>query len=214
MTKTIVAVNCSPRAKWNTAQLVQAACEGAAEAGATVQYYDLYKLDAYQGCRSCFVCKTEKSRGVCPVKDGLAPVLAAIREADALVLASHNYFGRPTAGFRALFERLCFQYLTYRSDKVSCNTRSIPVLFMMTSNASEQWYGRIGYDAMIAEHTQALERFIGPVTTYMCTDTLQTDHYERYDWDIFDIPGKQARHETVFPQDLAKVRELGKALVQ
>ena len=69
--KRIVAVNASPRVKWNTAQLVREAAAGAQDAGAEVEVVDLYKLDAFTGCRSCFHCKLEKYEGTCVIKDGL-----------------------------------------------------------------------------------------------------------------------------------------------
>lgn len=212
--KKIVVVNASPRPKWNTGQLCHAVADGAKSAGAEVAFFDISKLEPYTGCRSCFICKMEKTRGVCPVKDGLAPVLQAIREADALVLGTPNYFGRPTAGFRALFERLCFQYLTYRSDIPSRNEHRIPVLLIMTSNAAPEYYPQLGYDKMIEEHARVLEAQIGPVTAYVCGDTLQTDHYEKFDWNYFDIEAKQRRHEEVFPAELEKMREMGAELAR
>ena len=204
----IVAINASPRTTWNTATLVQDAARGAEEAGAQVTYFDLYKLEPYQGCRSCFACMTEKHFDTCAIKDGLTDTLAKIREADGLILGSPNYFGRPTAGFRALYERLCFQHLTYNMSKFSSNERAIPVLFIMTSNAPEEMYAANGYDAMIEEHVRTLQSFIGPVKTFISGNTLQTDHYERFDWTMFDIAAKQARHDEVFPQELTAVREL------
>ena len=124
--KKVVAINASPRTTWNTAQLVRAAAQGATEAGAEVDVVDLYKLEPFMGCRSCFACMTKGHFGSCAIKDGLAETLAEIREADGLVLGSPNYFGRPTAGFRALYERLCFQHLTYDLKQFSSNERSIP----------------------------------------------------------------------------------------
>lgn len=211
--KKIVAINASPRAKWNTAQLVRAAAEGAADAGAEVEVIDLYSLDAFMGCRSCFACMTEKFYGTCTYKDGLSDTLAKLREADGIILGSPNYFGRPTAGFRALYERLVFQHLTYRTDKASSNTKSTPVLFIMTSNCPEEGYDQIGYTAMMQEHTSTLERFIGPVTTFVSGNTLQTNMYDKFNWTMFDIEGKKQRHEEVFPQELAQVKELGAQLV-
>lgn len=209
---TIIAVNASPRAKWNTGQLVRSAAEGAAEAGHDVEVVDLYSLEPFMGCRSCFACMTEKCFGKCVFKDGLSDTLEKMRNADGIILGSPNYFGRPTAGFRALFERLCFQYLTYNKSRFSCNDRKVPVLFIMTSNAAEEAYALAGYDAMMNEHATTLENFVGPVTKYVSGNTLQTDHYERYDWTMFDIPGKQKRHEEVFPTELAEVREIAKGL--
>ena len=212
--KKLVAINTSPRAKWNTAQLVRAAAQGAEEAGAEVEVVDLYKLEPYQGCRSCFACMTEKFYGKCVFKDGLAPVLESLRNADAIVLGSPIYFGRPTAGFRALLERLCFQYLTYQTESPSCNDRSTPVLLIWTSNAAEDFYPKVGYDHMIEEHEAILERFIGPVTNLIADNTLQTDHYERYDWTFFDVEGKQRRHEEVFPVKLEEAKAIGAKLVE
>lgn len=212
--KKIVCINTSPRVKWNTGQLVRAVADGAEEAGAEVTYFNFSKLEPYTGCRSCFLCKTDKSRGVCPVKDGLAPVLQAIREADALVIGSPNYFSRPVAGFRALIERLCFQALTYRSDKPSYNEHMIPVLFIMTSNAAEEYYPALGLDTMIEEQVKLFESFVGPTTTYICGNTLQVSDYSKYDWTYFDVADKQKRHEEVFPLELAKMREMGAELAK
>lgn len=208
MARKIVAVNASPRAKWNTGQLVREAAQGAADAGAEIEVIDLYDLEPFMGCRSCFTCMTEKSYGVCSYHDGLSDTLAKLREADGIVLGTPNYFGRPTAGFRALYERLCFQHLTYRSDGFSSNERLVPVLFIMTSNAPEEAYDQIGYTAMVQEHVGTLNNFVGPTTLFISGNTLQTDHYDKFYWNVFDVAGKQQRHEEVFPQELAAVRKL------
>ena len=80
MKKRIVAINASPRVNWNTDLLVQSAAAGAEAAGASVQYFQLYQLEKYTGCISCFGCKKEKFKGRCICRDGLTPVLDAIRE--------------------------------------------------------------------------------------------------------------------------------------
>ena len=40
----IIAINASPRRTWNTAQLVRAAADGAAENGAETEVFDLYSI--------------------------------------------------------------------------------------------------------------------------------------------------------------------------
>ncbi|MBR1834805.1 MAG: flavodoxin family protein [Bacteroidales bacterium] len=48
----------SPRKGWNTAQLLQRAMEGAADAGAETEMVNLYDRSlTYKGCMSCFACK-------------------------------------------------------------------------------------------------------------------------------------------------------------
>ena len=142
--KKIVAINCSPRSTWNTATLVREVAKGAEAQGAEVTVIDLYKLEKFTGCVSCFGCKLPQSLGKCVCRDGLTPVLEAIRNADGLIIGSPNYLGDMSAGFRALFERLIFQSLTYKTEVRSYNQKQIPVLMIMTSNASEDFYAQIG----------------------------------------------------------------------
>ena len=82
MSKKIVAVNASPRKGWNTDTIITEAAKGAESAGAVVEKFDLFKLEKYTGCISCFGCKKEKFKGHCICRDGLTPVLDAIREND------------------------------------------------------------------------------------------------------------------------------------
>ena len=211
MPKNVVAINASPRKGWNTDALVSEAARGAEEAGATVQKFDLYKLERFTGCISCFGCKREKNKGRCICKDALTPVLDAIREADALVIGSPNYLSELSASFRALYERLVFQSLTYNLENPCCNERPIPVLLIMTSNAPEGMYTGLpeGYQ-------RTLSSFVGPTDILVAGDTLQVKDYSKLDWEwtMFDPAAKRQRHEAVFPQQCQTAFEKGAALVR
>ena len=211
--KKIVAVNCSPRTVWNTATLVREAARGAEEQGAEIEVIDLYKLEKFTGCVSCFGCKLPDKLGKCICKDGLAPVLEAIRNADGLIIGSPNYLGDVTAGFRALYERLIFQSLTYKTEFRSYNQKQIPVLMIMTSNASEAFYPQIGYDEMLKRYQGTLGTFVGPTRILLSSDTLQVKDYSRYNWTMFNPEHKKQRHETVFPEDQKKAFALGAEMV-
>ena len=207
--KKIVAINCSPRSAWNTGTLVREAATGAQTQGAQAEYIDLYKLEKFTGCVSCFGCKLPDNLGKCICKDGLAPVLEAIRNADGLIIGSPNYLGDVTAGFRALYERLIFQSLTYKTEVRSYNEKQIPVLMIMTSNASEDFYAHIGYDEMLKRYQGTLGTFVGPTKLLISSDTLQVKDYSRYNWTMFDPEHKKERHEAVFPEDRKKAFALG-----
>jgi len=211
--KHIVAINASPRTNWNTARLVEAAARGAQEAGATAEIIHLYKLEPFQGCISCFGCKLPNTFGRCISKDGLSEVLNKIRNADGLILGSPNYLGNLTAGFRALYERLIFQYLTYNKERPNCNEHMIPVLLITTSNCDESLYDKVGYTTLLENYKQMLERFIGPTKIMIYGNTLQVEDYSKYDWTRFDPVEKKARHEKVFPLKLKEAHELGASLV-
>jgi len=210
--KHVIAINASPRVNWNTARLVEAAAKGAQEAGATSEIIHLYKLEPFQGCISCFGCKLPATFGQCVFKDGLAEVLAKIRKADGLILGSPNYLGNLTAGFRALYERLIFQYLTYNKERPNCNEHMIPVILITTSNCDESFYDKVGYTTMLENYKQMLERFVGPTKIMIYGNTLQVDDYSKYDWTIFDPAHKKNLHEEVLPLKLKEAYELGAEL--
>ena len=204
MAKKIIAVNAGPRKGWNTDTLINEAIKGAEESGAIVERFDLYSLEKYTGCVSCFGCKKERFKGHCIKKDALTPVLDAIREADGLIVGSPNYLSDLTAMFRAFYERLIFQNLTYNTETPCCNERYIPVLLIMTSNAPDTMY-----QGMLTNYKKTLERFIGPTEVFVAGDTLQIKDYSKTDWSwFFDGDAKQKRHETVFPKECEEVHAL------
>ena len=209
MGRKIVVVNAGPRRGWNTDTLITEAAKGAEAAGAEIVRFDLFRMEKYTGCISCFGCKKEKNKGHCIVKDGLAPVLDAVREADGLIIGSPNYLSELTASFRALYERLIFQNLTYNLESPCCNEHPVPVLLIMTSNAPDT-----AYNALLQNYKQALSAFVGPTEVFVSGNTLQLKDYGKTDWQwtMFDPEAKKKRHEEVFPQECKKAFELGAAL--
>lgn len=212
--KTIVAINASPRVEWNTGTLIREAAKGAEAEGAEIKIFDLYRLEKYTGCISCFGCKLAPNEGKCICKDGLAPVLDAIRNADGLIIGTPNYLGDVSAGFRALYERLIFQSLTYKTDPRSYSDRKIPVLFIMTSNSPKEFYAPAGYRKMLKGYQKSLEAFVGNTKLFIAGNTLQVKDYSRFDWTMFDPEAKKERHEKVFPEERKKVFALGTEIVK
>lgn len=210
--KKIIAINASPRGTWNTAQLVQAAARGAEASGAEVEYIDLYKLDNYKGCISCFGCKREKTYGICMAKDDLTPVLEAIREADGLILGSPNYLSEMTASFRALYERLVFQSLTYNLEEPNCNKHMIPVVLIMTTNCPEEAYAQVGYDVMLEKYQGTLSRFVGPTEVLACGNTLQVKDYSQFKWTMFKPEDKKKHHDETFDEYKSRAFAMGEAM--
>ena len=211
MGKRIIAVNAGPRMGWNTETLITEASDGARSAGAEVERFDLFRLERYTGCISCFGCKKEKFKGHCICRDGLTPVLDTIRDSDGLIIGSPNYLSQLTASFRALYERLIFQNLTYNLETPCCNPRPIPVLLIMTSNAPEG-----AYRELTEGYRQTLSRFVGSTEVLVSGNTLQLKDYGKTDWPwtLFDPEAKRLRHETVFPQERKKAYDLGAALAR
>jgi NAD(P)H-dependent FMN reductase len=207
----MVAINASPRKGWNTDMLIDKAIEGAESEGAEVEKFDLYKLDKFTGCRSCMACKRIGRAGTCYINDGLKPVLDAIKESDGIIMGAPNYFGDLCAEFKLFYERLVFPYLTYNAENPCCNTRKIPVLLSMTSNAPDTMYREL-----VEGYRQTLSRFVGPTSTLVCGNTLQLRDYGKTDWPwtMFDPEAKRLRHETVFPEERKKAFQMGAELAR
>ena len=179
--------------------------------GAEVEKFDLFRLEKFTGCISCFGCKKEKFMGRCICRDGLTPVLDAIREADGLIIGSPNYLSEMTSSFRALYERLILQNLTNNLDRTCCNQHPVPVLLIMTSNAPDGMYSEL-----VRNYQQGLTRFVGPTQVLVSGDTLQLKDYSKTDWPwtMFNPEAKQLRHETVFPEHCKRAFQMGAALAE
>ena len=211
MSKRIIAVNAGPRIGWNTETLISEASKGAEAAGAAVERFDLFRLERYTGCISCFGCKKERFKGHCVCRDALTPILDAIRGSDGLIIGSPVYLSELTASFRALYERLVFQNLTYNLETPCCNEHPIPVLLIMTSNAPDT-----NYLGLARNYQQILSSFVGPTEILVSGNTLQLRDYSKTDWpwSRFDPEAKKLRHETVFPQECKKAYDMGMALAR
>ena len=193
MSRKIVVVNAGPRKGWNTDTLITEAAKGAKSRGAEIERFDLFRLEKYTGCISCFGCKKEKNKGRCICSDALMPVLDAIRGSDGLIIGTPNYLGNATASFRALYERLIFQNLTYNVDTPCCNEHPVPVLMIMTSNAPDTAYAEL-----LESYRNTFERFVGPTKIFVSGETLQLKDYSKTDWEwsMFDPNARQERHDT------------------
>ena len=207
--KHIIIVNAGPRKGWNTDLLLNKAAEGLRSEGAEAEIIDLYRLEKFTGCVSCFGCKTEGHLGHCVCRDALHEVLEKIDAADGLVLGSPNYLGEVTAMCRALFERLIFQRLTYKKEPRSYAERQIPVLFILTHNAPQG-----SYDELVKRYAGMLGAFVGPAKSLTAGATLQVNDYSRYGWDQFDPEERKARRETVFPEVEKEAFRLGAAMAR
>lgn len=209
----VLAINGSPRKKWNTATLLRKALAGAKSKGAKTELVHLYDL-SYQGCNSCFACKKigGRSHGRCSVRDDLTPVLNRAAESDVLILGSPLYFHTETGEMRSFMERLLFPYLTYTPDYSSIFEGRLLTGLIYTMNVTEENMGAFHQDASIAASRSIMTRVFGNCEVLLCTDTLQFSDYSKYLSTAFDPTAKAKRRQEVFPLDCAKAFELGAKL--
>jgi len=207
--KTII-INASPRKKWNTAEVLDAARKGAESVGAETEYINLYDL-VFKGCRSCLICKRkDKTKGKCYWRDDLTPLIEKIFEADALIIGSPIYFGQPTSEFRALLERLIFCIMSY-DDGSSYFTGKVNVGIFYTMNAPIDFYEQSMKDSL-ASNEFLFKYLNGEVVSYPVCDTLQVHKYSEYNMAGFSQDAKEKQLILQFPKDLEKAFEIAAEL--
>jgi len=210
----IIAINGSPRKKWNTATLLNKAMEGAVTQGAETELIHLYDLN-YKGCISCFACKSKggKSYGKCPIQDDLAPIFKKVEEADAIILGSPIYMGRVTGEMAAFMDRFVFQYSVYSDPPQSLFPKKINTGFIYTMNATEEQMKAMDYDHHFVINKNMLRRIFGVSEYLLSFDTYQFEDYSKVVATRFDPEKKAKRREEVFPDDCKKAFEMGARLV-
>jgi len=215
MTK-VIAINGSPRKKWNTATMLEHALEGAKSEGAKTELVHLYD-SIYTGCTSCFACKMlgGKHYGRCAVQDDLTPLLETIeKEADVIILGTPIYLGSDSGMMRSFLERLIFPYLTYTPEHGTLFPRKIPTGFIYTMNISENMVKEYGYDPHFAMNENVLGMVFGSSEHLCAYDTYQFKDYAKVLCTMFDEKEKAGHRKTAFPQDCKKAFDLGVRLVQ
>jgi multimeric flavodoxin WrbA len=150
----IVAVLGSPRPQGNSAGLVRRFLAAAREQGAEAQEFSLNQMD-FRGCQGCRACKSESE--ACVLEDELAAVLAAIKDADLLLLASPVYFGDIIGQLKCFFDRTYSFLNPDFSSRVPPGKKAVVVLVQANPEAAnfddifpryERWLKWFGYDGI------------------------------------------------------------------
>jgi multimeric flavodoxin WrbA len=166
----VIAINGSPRKRFNTATLLEKAICGAASAGAITEIIHLYDLQ-YSGCTSCFSCKQKQNAGLgkCAFQDGLSPVLEKIMTCDVLLLGSPIYFSDVTGMMRSFMERLLFMNMTYDDPLRPAPGKHISSAFIYTMNLPKEGEH---YGTPLFEQNSKILGLLGGSTEYLaCFDT-------------------------------------------
>ena len=93
---------CSPNIEGNTAKLVNAILDEAAENGAIKVVYNLASLEI-KGCDACRQCQ---DTGCCLIEDDMQEIYREIQTADVVVLGSPVYMWQMTAQAKLFVDRL------------------------------------------------------------------------------------------------------------
>ncbi len=209
----IIAINGSPRKGWNSDKLLDKWIEGITSRipDAEVKKVNLYDLQ-FTGCRSCFSCKRKggKFYGTCPIPDGIHDVLAEVREADAVAIASPIYYMDLNAYTKCLLERIIFSVARYSSPAVSLAPKRVSFTMLYSMNATENDFKHYGIEGRCAQAEWLLSLFyFMPVHRVTAFDTYQFTDYSKYESDAFSEPDKRRQKEEQFPKDLQSAFDTG-----
>ncbi|MDQ1255218.1 MAG: hypothetical protein QG646_4497 [Euryarchaeota archaeon] len=113
-----------------------------------------------------------------------------------------------------VMERFIYPYLVYSANLTTLYPKKIPVGYIYTLGAPEEYLHVFGFRKVIGLNEGVTTRIFGYSESLYSTDTYQFDDYSKYVSDRFDPSAKAKRREEVFPQDCEKAFEMGKRLVQ
>lgn len=101
MSKNVLIISASPRKGGNSDTLCDEFMKGAIETGNQVDKIRLAELDI-ACCSACYACKT---KGHCVKQDDMEQVIAKMRNADVIVLATPVYFYTMCAQMKTMIDR-------------------------------------------------------------------------------------------------------------
>jgi multimeric flavodoxin WrbA len=106
----VVAICGSPRAKGNTATLIETMLEGAREAGATVTRFDpaMLRIEQCTACDQCLGAPEDE----CVLQDDMVAVFAALKRADAWILGTPIYYNHVSGTLKVVIDRFYSFYTT------------------------------------------------------------------------------------------------------
>ncbi len=209
----IIAINGSPRKGWNSDRLLEKWIEGVKSElpDAEVTKVNLYDLK-FTGCRSCFSCKMKGGKffGTCPIPDGIHDLLAEVRQADAVAIATPIYYMDLNAYTKCLLERMIFSVAQYSSPAVSLAPKRVSFTMLYSMNATVQDFEQYGiaHRCALTERLLSLFYFM-PAHRVTAFDTYQFTDYAKYESSAFSEPLKRKQREEQFPKDLQTAFDTG-----
>ena len=96
----VLGINASPHENGNTAYALRYALSLLDKAGVETVHIALANKNIH-ACQGCFVCRN----GECIHDDDMGPIVAAMRQCDALLLASPVYMGMVTGQMKTMMDR-------------------------------------------------------------------------------------------------------------
>lgn len=208
----VFALNGSQRKKGNTNALLNAALEGAREAGAETELIQLADLN-FKGCRACYGCKLRgKPVEYCVIKDDLQEVLKKAMECDLLLIGTPIHFGDITGEVRNFINRFIYPHLSYSTGPHKFD-KPVRSLMIYSGNVMEDQVKEGMYQKLTDDNKMWLEMYAGPSEYFWAPETLMFNDLERYDGDFYKMPGILERRTPLFDENKAKLHDLVKAMV-
>ena len=106
-TMVVISIVSSPRKGGFGDRIARRIEEGAESVGKEVVRFDLNDMRDIRQCQNCEACKS--NGGICVIKDDIAPVIDAIRDAEGMILTTSIQFNEMNGLFKMVHDRLyCF----------------------------------------------------------------------------------------------------------
>lgn len=208
----VLAINGSYRRNGNTSTLIHAALAEARAIGAeteTIQIADL----KFTGCRGCYGCKLKgKPQEYCVIKDDLQGVIRKAMDCDILIIGSPVYFGDVTGEVRNFINRFIYPHLSYSTGPAPFK-KPVKTLMIYSGNIPAEMMEEGIYTKLMDDNKMWFEMYAGPSQYFMACETPMFDDLEKYDGDMYKMPGVMERRYALFEENKEKVAEILKNMI-
>lgn len=156
MSKKIIILRGSPRHNGNTNTVTGWVAEAAEAAGATVDSFDVSKLNMkVTGCICCIKCQMSKEFE-CVIDDEVTQLIKRIPEYNVIVYSSPVYFCGPTAQLKAVMDRqFCLVKIDYNTRKPVFTPTRPTTLALISTAAKGSEFGLEAMDQAFKASAQA-----------------------------------------------------------
>lgn len=145
----VVSIVSSPRRGGFGDRIAGSIEEGARSVGKEVVRFNLNDMKSIRQCQNCEACK--KNGGMCVIKDDIAPIIDAIRDAEGIVLTTSIQFNEMNGLFKTVFDRL-YCFLDMNATTIMPKGKKLATV--VTANADKSSAERVSADLekVMSEH--------------------------------------------------------------
>ncbi len=145
----VVSIVSSPRRGGFGDRIAGSIEDGIRSTGKDVVRFNLNDMKSIRQCQNCEACKNNGGR--CVLKDDIAPVIDAIRDAEGIVFTTSIQFNEMNGLFKTVFDRL-YCFLDINASTIMPKGKKLATVVTASADQSSAERVSVALEKVMAEH--------------------------------------------------------------